>query len=82
MNLLQVGVVSKLVLLLQEVLNGRISSMESICARVVMISWPFFIKRQSNCSYCCTEQVIAIEIDNDAKRNENTGARNWRRRSM
>ena len=44
--------------------------MESICARVVLISWTFFIERQSNCCYCSTEQVIAIEIDNDAKRNE------------
>ncbi|KAE8645812.1 hypothetical protein Csa_017346 [Cucumis sativus] len=44
--------------------------MESVCVRVVMISWPFFIERQSNFCYCSTEQVIAIEIDNDEKRNE------------
>ncbi|XP_022141911.1 7-deoxyloganetin glucosyltransferase-like [Momordica charantia] len=50
--------------------SGWNSTMESICAGVAMISWPFFAEQQTNCRYCCSEWGIAMEIDNNVKRNE------------
>ncbi|CAK9309184.1 unnamed protein product [Citrullus colocynthis] len=50
--------------------SGWNSTIESICAGVPMISWPFFADQQTNCRYCCTEWGIGMEIDNNVKRNE------------
>ncbi|XP_022967657.1 7-deoxyloganetin glucosyltransferase-like [Cucurbita maxima] len=50
--------------------NGWNSTLESICAGVPMISWPFFAEQQTNCRYCCTEWGIGMEIDSNVKRNE------------
>ncbi|KAE8645802.1 7-deoxyloganetin glucosyltransferase isoform X1 [Cucumis sativus] len=50
--------------------SGWNSTLESICAGVPMISWPFFAEQQTNCRYCCTEWGIGMEIDNNVKRNE------------
>ncbi|XP_022963845.1 7-deoxyloganetin glucosyltransferase-like [Cucurbita moschata] len=50
--------------------SGWNSTLESICAGVPMISWPFFAEQQTNCRYCCTEWGIGMEIDSNVKRNE------------
>ncbi|XP_038888340.1 7-deoxyloganetin glucosyltransferase-like [Benincasa hispida] len=50
--------------------SGWNSTLESICAGVPMISWPFFAEQQTNCHYCCSEWGIGMEIDNNVKRNE------------
>ncbi|XP_038888318.1 7-deoxyloganetin glucosyltransferase-like isoform X1 [Benincasa hispida] len=50
--------------------SGWNSILESICAGVPMISWPFFAEQQTNCRYCCSEWGIGMEIDNNVKRNE------------
>ena len=50
--------------------SGWNSTLESICAGVPMICWPFFAEQQTNCRYCCTEWGIGMEIDNNVKRNE------------
>ena len=50
--------------------NGWNSTIESICAGIPMICWPFFGDQQTNCCYCCTEWGIGMEIDNNVKRNE------------
>ncbi|CAK9309185.1 unnamed protein product [Citrullus colocynthis] len=50
--------------------SGWNSTIESICAGVPRISWPFFAERQTNCRYCCTEWEIGMEIDSNVKRNE------------
>ncbi|CAK9309182.1 unnamed protein product [Citrullus colocynthis] len=49
--------------------SGWNSTLESICAGVPMISWPFFAEQHTNCRYCCTEWEIGMEIDNNVKRN-------------
>ncbi|XP_023511391.1 7-deoxyloganetin glucosyltransferase-like [Cucurbita pepo subsp. pepo] len=50
--------------------SGWNSSLESICAGVSMISWPFFAEQQTNCRYCCTEWGIGMEIDSNVRRND------------
>ena len=50
--------------------SGWNSTLESICAGVPRISWPFFAEQQTNCRYCCTEWGIGMEIDSNVKRNE------------
>lgn len=35
-----------------------------------MICWPFFGDQQTNCWSCCNKWGIAMEIDNDVKREE------------
>lgn len=35
-----------------------------------MISWPFFGDQQPNCWSCCNKWEVAMEIDNDVKREE------------
>ncbi|KAJ9166571.1 hypothetical protein P3X46_021303 [Hevea brasiliensis] len=49
---------------------GWNSTLESICAGVPMICWPFFAEQQTNCRYICSEWGIGMEINSDVKRNE------------
>ncbi|KAL5558954.1 hypothetical protein UlMin_035165 [Ulmus minor] len=50
--------------------SGWNSTLESICAGVPMLCWPFFAEQQTNCRYCCEEWGIGMEIESDAKRGE------------
>lgn len=47
---------------------GWNSTMESMCAGVPMICWPFFADQQPNCRFLCSEWGIGIEIGEDVKR--------------
>lgn len=49
---------------------GWNSTLESICAGVPMICWPFFAEQPTNCLYICTKWGIGMEIDINVKRNE------------
>ncbi|XP_024169626.1 (R)-mandelonitrile beta-glucosyltransferase [Rosa chinensis] len=49
--------------------SGWNSTIESVCAGVPMICWPFFADQQTNCRFCCKEWGIGMEIDGDVKRN-------------
>lgn len=35
-----------------------------------MICWPFFAEQQTNCSYCCKEWGVGMEIDSNVKRED------------
>ena len=50
--------------------SGWNSTFESISNGVPMLCWPFFADQQTNCWLCCNRWGIALEIDNDVKRNE------------
>ncbi|KAF9609164.1 hypothetical protein IFM89_013554 [Coptis chinensis] len=49
---------------------GWNSILESVCAGVAMICWPFFAEQQTNCRYLCSKWGIGMEIDNNVKRDE------------
>ncbi|KAF2282745.1 hypothetical protein GH714_043399 [Hevea brasiliensis] len=49
---------------------GWNSLMESICAGVPVICWPFFAEQQTNCRYACTSWGIGMEVNADVKRDE------------
>nr|BBQ04949.1 UDP-glycosyltransferase [Rosa sp.] len=49
--------------------SGWNSTIESVCAGVPMICWPFFADQQTNCRFCCKEWGVAMEIEGDVKRN-------------
>ena len=50
--------------------SGWNSTIESICVGVPLICWPFFAEQQTNCHYSCIDWEIAMEIDNNVKRDE------------
>uniref|UniRef100_A0A0D9VL85 Glycosyltransferase N-terminal domain-containing protein n=1 Tax=Leersia perrieri TaxID=77586 RepID=A0A0D9VL85_9ORYZ len=50
--------------------SGWNSTLESICAGVPMICWPFFAGQITNCRYACTKWEIGLEIDSDVTREE------------
>nr|CAB3448063.1 unnamed protein product [Digitaria exilis] len=50
--------------------SGWNSTLESICAGVPMICWPFFAEQTTNCYYACTKWDIGMEIDNNVTREE------------
>ncbi|XP_028065707.1 7-deoxyloganetin glucosyltransferase-like [Camellia sinensis] len=50
--------------------SGWNSTLESISSGVPMVCWPFFAEQQTNCWHCCTQWGIAMEIDNDVKKDE------------
>uniref|UniRef100_A0A0D9W3H6 Glycosyltransferase n=1 Tax=Leersia perrieri TaxID=77586 RepID=A0A0D9W3H6_9ORYZ len=50
--------------------SGWNSTLESICAGVPMVCWPFFAEQQTNCRYKCTEWGIGTEIPDDVHRDE------------
>ena len=49
---------------------GWNSTLESICAGVPMLCWPFFAEQPTNCRYICDKLEIGIEIDINVKREE------------
>ncbi|WVZ15698.1 hypothetical protein V8G54_013264 [Vigna mungo] len=49
---------------------GWNSTIESVCAGVPMLCWPFFADQPTNCKSICSEWGIGIEIDADVKRKE------------
>uniref|UniRef100_A0A0E0KRA4 Glycosyltransferase n=1 Tax=Oryza punctata TaxID=4537 RepID=A0A0E0KRA4_ORYPU len=48
--------------------SGWNSTMESLCGGVPMLCWPFFAEQQTNRRYSCTEWGVAVEIDDDVRR--------------
>lgn len=49
---------------------GWNSTLESICAGVPMLCWPFFAEQPTNCRYVCAKWGIGMEIDSDVRREE------------
>ncbi|KAI4296383.1 hypothetical protein L6164_036346 [Bauhinia variegata] len=49
---------------------GWNSTIESVCAGVPVVCWPFFAEQQTNCRYACTEWGIGMEVDPVVKREE------------
>ncbi|XP_066371942.1 7-deoxyloganetin glucosyltransferase-like [Miscanthus floridulus] len=50
--------------------SGWNSTLESLCAGVPMLSWPFFAEQQTNCRYKRTEWGIGMEIGGEVQRDE------------
>ncbi|KAG2705072.1 hypothetical protein I3760_05G035500 [Carya illinoinensis] len=49
---------------------GWNSMIESMCAGVPMLCWPFFADQQTNCRFACVEWGIGMEIDSNVKSDE------------
>ncbi|RDX91813.1 7-deoxyloganetin glucosyltransferase, partial [Mucuna pruriens] len=49
---------------------GWNSTIESICAGVPMLCWPYVGEQPTNCRYICNEWDIGVEIDINVKREE------------
>ncbi|TVU13649.1 hypothetical protein EJB05_37069, partial [Eragrostis curvula] len=50
--------------------SGWNSTLESFCAGVPMLSWPFFAEQQTNCRYKRTEWGVGMEIGGKVRRDE------------
>ncbi|GJM86893.1 hypothetical protein PR202_ga02793 [Eleusine coracana subsp. coracana] len=50
--------------------SGWNSTLESMCAGVPMICWPFFAEQMTNCRYVCAKWGVGVEIDGDVRREE------------
>jgi UDP:flavonoid glycosyltransferase YjiC (YdhE family) len=50
--------------------SGWNSTLESLCAGVPMLSWPFFAEQQTNCRYKRTEWGVGMEIGSEVRRDE------------
>ncbi|KAF0894390.1 hypothetical protein E2562_038719 [Oryza meyeriana var. granulata] len=50
--------------------SGWNSTLESLCAGVPMLSWPFFAEQQTNCRYKRTEWGVGMEIGGEVQRGE------------
>jgi UDP:flavonoid glycosyltransferase YjiC (YdhE family) len=48
--------------------SGWNSTLESLCAGVPMLSWPFFAEQQTNCRYKRTEWGVGMEIGGEVRR--------------
>ena len=44
--------------------------METICAGVPIICWPFLVDQQTNCHYAYSTWEIGLEVKNDVKSDE------------
>ncbi|KAL5537919.1 hypothetical protein UlMin_044235 [Ulmus minor] len=49
---------------------GWNSTLETVCAGVPVICWPFFADQQTNCRYACSSWGIGMEVNHDVKRDE------------
>ncbi|XP_055819237.1 UDP-glycosyltransferase 85A8-like [Solanum dulcamara] len=49
--------------------SGWNSTLNSVCAGVPVLCWPFFAEQQTNCRYSCIEWEMGMEI-NDLKRSK------------
>jgi len=49
---------------------GWNSTLESVCAGVPMVCWPFFAEQPTNCRYACAKWGIGMEIGSGVAREE------------
>jgi UDP:flavonoid glycosyltransferase YjiC (YdhE family) len=47
---------------------GWNSTLESMCAGVSMVCWPFFAEQPTNCRCACAKWGIGMEIDSGVAR--------------